>query len=80
MCLFGIYRCFDPITQKLYVSHHVLFLEHIPFFSILAKVPFDVIKIYPFEINGTPPSSVPTLEPLKDCIYCSPYYTCSIVS
>jgi histone deacetylase 1/2 len=28
------YRCFDPITQKLYVSRHVVFLEHIPFFSI----------------------------------------------
>ena len=28
------YRCFDSITQKLYVSHHVVFLEHIPFFSI----------------------------------------------
>jgi len=26
------YRCFDPITHKLYVSHHVVFLEHIPFF------------------------------------------------
>jgi len=25
------YRCFDPITQKLYVSRHVVFLEHIPF-------------------------------------------------
>jgi hypothetical protein len=28
------YRCFDPITQKLYVSRHVVFLEHIYFFSI----------------------------------------------
>jgi len=28
------YRCFDPITQKLYLSSHVVFLEHIPFFSI----------------------------------------------
>jgi len=28
------YRCFDPITQKLYVSRHVVFLEHIHFFSI----------------------------------------------
>jgi hypothetical protein len=28
------YCCFDPITQKLYMSHHVVFLEHIPFFSI----------------------------------------------
>jgi len=28
------YHCYDPITQKLYVSRHVVFLEHIPFFSI----------------------------------------------
>jgi hypothetical protein len=28
------YRCFDPITQKIYVSRHVVFLEHIPFFFI----------------------------------------------
>jgi histone deacetylase 1/2 len=26
------HRCFDPITQKLYVSRHIVFLEHIPFF------------------------------------------------
>jgi histone deacetylase 1/2 len=26
------YRCFDPVTQKLYVSRHVVFLEHISFF------------------------------------------------
>jgi len=28
------YRCFDLITHKLYMSHHVIFLEHIPLFSI----------------------------------------------
>jgi histone deacetylase 1/2 len=28
------YCCFDPITQKIYVFRHVVFLEHIPFFSI----------------------------------------------
>jgi hypothetical protein len=28
------YCCFDLITQKLYMSRHVVFLEHIPFFSI----------------------------------------------
>jgi hypothetical protein len=26
------YHCFDPITKKLYMSRHVVFLEHIPFF------------------------------------------------
>jgi len=46
------YCCFDPIIQKLYVSHHVVFLEHIPFFSIpsithsLTKS--DLIRIDPF--------------------------------
>jgi hypothetical protein len=46
------YRCFDPITQKLYVSHHVVFLKHTPFFSIpstthsLTKT--DLIHIDPF--------------------------------
>jgi len=46
------YRCFDPITQKLYMSRHVVFLEDIPFFSIpstthsLAKS--DLIRIDPF--------------------------------
>jgi hypothetical protein len=28
------YCCFNLVTQKLYVSHHVVFLKHIPFFSI----------------------------------------------
>ena len=28
------YQCFDPTTHKLHVSRHVVFLEHIPFFSI----------------------------------------------
>ena len=32
------YRCFDPTTQKLYVSRHVVFLEHISFFSIPSSI------------------------------------------
>ena len=28
------YRCYNPITHKLYVTHHVIFIEHIPFFFI----------------------------------------------
>jgi len=46
------YRCFDPITQKLYMSHHVVFLEHIPFFFILSTThsltKTDHILIDPF--------------------------------
>ena len=46
------YCCFDPITQKLYMFPHVVFLDHIPFFSIpstthsLTKP--DLIRIDPF--------------------------------
>jgi len=32
------YHCFDPITQKLYMSRHVVFVEHIPFFSIPSTI------------------------------------------
>ena len=46
-----VYRCFDPITQKLYVSRHVVFLEHIPFFSIPSTTHnltrSDIIRIDP---------------------------------
>ena len=46
------YHYFDPITQKLYVSRHVVFLEHIHFFSILSTTHsltrFDLIRIDPF--------------------------------
>ena len=43
------YHYFDPTTQKLYVSRHVVFFEHIPFFSILSTTHsltrFDLIRI-----------------------------------
>jgi len=59
------YRCFDPITQKLYMSRHVVFLEHIPFFSIpstthgLTKP--DIICIDPFsEDSNSLSSQVPS--------------------
>ena len=55
------YWNFDPATQKLYVSHQVVFLEHIPFFSI----PFathdltrsDLIRIDPFSEDSDSLSS-----------------------
>ena len=46
------YRCFDPISHKLYVSHHVFFLEHIPFFSIPIEshnaFKYELVYIDPF--------------------------------
>ncbi|KAL5738844.1 hypothetical protein ACOSP7_031605 [Xanthoceras sorbifolium] len=46
------YRCFDPVLKKLYVSRHVVFLEHIPLFSISAAAhnvtKFGFIHIDPF--------------------------------
>ncbi|KAJ9544827.1 hypothetical protein OSB04_024534 [Centaurea solstitialis] len=49
------YRCFDPVSQKLYVSRHISFLEHIPFFSIPDQS-HDVMQSYlrsidPFDTN-----------------------------
>ena len=55
------YHCFDPITQKLYVSRHVVFLEHIPFFSIPSTTHNltrpDIIRIDPFSENSASLSS-----------------------
>ena len=49
------YRCFDPVSQKLYVSRHVVFLEHIPFFSIPASshnmTKSDLLCIDPFNTD-----------------------------
>jgi hypothetical protein len=42
------YRCFDSITQKLYMSRHVVFQEHIPFFFIPSTTRPDIICIDPF--------------------------------
>lgn len=49
------YDCFDLVSQKLYVSYHVMFLEQINFFSFPAsshnKTKFNLICIDPFAIN-----------------------------
>jgi hypothetical protein len=59
------YHCFDPITHKLYVSHHVVFLKHISFFSITSTTHTltrsDIIRIDPFsEDSGSLSSQVPS--------------------
>jgi len=55
------YHCFDLITQKLYVSRHVVFIEHIPFFSIPSTTHtltrFDIIRIDPFSKDSISLSS-----------------------
>jgi len=80
MCLLGYdvgqkgYRCFDSVSQILYVSRNVVLLEHIPFFSIPASshylTTYGVIKIDPLDIDDTTPTSVPTpdhvLAPIID--------------
>ena len=46
------YHCYDPIAHKLYVFYHVVFMKHIPFFSIPSCSSFvhkfDLIYIDPF--------------------------------
>ncbi|BBH07273.1 hypothetical protein Prudu_019153 [Prunus dulcis] len=57
LCVFFLvmqkgYRCYDPSAKKLYVSRHVVFLEHIPFSSIPTGSPtlsnFELMYIDPF--------------------------------
>ena len=60
------YRCFDPISKKLYVSRHFVLLKHITFFSIPASLHYlttsYVIKIDPFDFDDITPTPVPTLK------------------
>jgi len=74
------YRCFDPITQKLYVSRHVVFLEHIPFFSIPSTTHGltrpDIIDIDPFfedsdSLSSQVPSTSNTPFPFLNNLYSS---------
>lgn len=57
------YRYFDPITQKIYMSSHVVFLEHIPFFIIIIPsishnlTRFDLIFIDSFSKDSNSLSS-----------------------
>ncbi|XP_019427158.1 PREDICTED: uncharacterized protein LOC109335479 [Lupinus angustifolius] len=52
------YRCYNPSTRKLYISRHVVFLEHLPFYSIPSDsqniTRSDLIHIDPFvaDIDG----------------------------
>ena len=61
------YRCFDPVSQKSYVSRHVVFLEHIHFFSVPASyhnmAQNDFIRIDPFDIDTDEVVHTDTLVP-----------------
>jgi transposase InsO family protein len=50
------YRCYDPLSKKLYVSRHVVFLEHIPFFSLSsdshAPSRSELTQIDPFGLDN----------------------------
>jgi len=72
------YRCLNLVCENLYVSRHVVFLEHISFFSNPSSshylTTFDVIKIDLFHIDDTTPTSVPTLELILEL--CTKSCTC----
>ena len=65
------YRCYDPVSQKLYVSRHVTFLEHIPFYSIPPTshnvTKSDLLHIDPFDVDiEATDSSMPPDLPLAE--------------
>lgn len=49
------YRCYDPIKNKTYVCHYVVFLEHLPFYSLSSSlhthIKSELIHIDPFSFN-----------------------------
>lgn len=59
------YRCYHHVTKKLYVSRHVTFLEHLPYFSLPPKTALvakeDLVKIDPLPSN-VPTKYISTLE------------------
>ncbi|KAG9444835.1 hypothetical protein H6P81_016175 [Aristolochia fimbriata] len=79
MCVFlgyGIeqkgFRCFDPVANKLRISRHVTFWEHVPFYSLpknsdqSSMSPIVVIDIFP---DG----SSPLLSASSDSVAGSPF-------
>jgi len=83
------YRCFDPITHKLYVSRHVVFFEHIPFFSIPSTTHNltrpDIIRINPFledsdNISSQVPSTSNTISHVQPICTHHPTSTNTLLS
>ncbi|GJZ95555.1 gag-pol polyprotein [Tanacetum coccineum] len=60
------YRCYDPVSQKLYTHHDVDFLEHIPYYSVPASshnlTQSELIKIDHFDDVAHEP--LPILPPV----------------
>lgn len=65
------YCCYDPIAKKLYVSHHVIFLENIPFFSIFYTQQVSkscLIYIIPFLYDPPCTSSIDVSSSQSSCV------------
>ncbi|GJU80749.1 retrovirus-related pol polyprotein from transposon TNT 1-94 [Tanacetum coccineum] len=63
------YRCYDHVGRKLYTSSHVQFLEHVPYFSVLASSHHltqpELIKLDPFDDATETPQETPQEIPQK---------------
>ena len=82
------YSCFDPITQKFYMSCHVVFLKHIPLFYIPStthNLTILIIHINPFlkdfdNISSYVPSTSNTISHVRSICTHHPTGTDTLLS